>query len=365
MFVDNAATGFQAHSSADIPWLTNAIRAATGADECRMDTFSSKIVSQVLPCCGSDQRRVKTYEAVCEHLQNSTAGPRYVTVFHALGLLEGRAVHDLPQSQPSTPNFVGGDSYFGGQNLFTHLAEVPLYHEHHNSAGTRIPQRNIMPPEANLVILERYIPPTTSQEVSDFFSPSLHRSYLVDRMNEVAVDGGTMLLIYPTKRGATTFVKQLLGPVLDPALRQMVILRGLKTDLAERIGSMKSLDAMMDFDTMKCQIENVCLALNATAETERSQSLYSLTCCETADVTLDRNTWMAWFIEQEQHRFKQEFVDYHKEGGMLAHGEAGNNDLTAGMLVREIVSSLQKEKSVMAQQAVEVGIFVIKRLKRT
>lgn len=73
---------------------------------------------------------------------------------------------------------------------------------------------------------------------------------------------------------------------------------------------------------------------------------------------------MTWYIDQEQQRLKQDLMEYHKEGGRLPQGESGNIELTAGMLAREIITELQKSAITMQTEAIEVGVFVIRRMQK-
>ncbi|KAK5940144.1 hypothetical protein PMZ80_007563 [Knufia obscura] len=349
------------------PFVIHLLTALTAqAFESHMPLASTKVISQVLPAKAADQRAIKTYEVVCEHLQQILPEPGYVSITHALGVSPDQGVEGLPKSPPATPGFNGADGYFGDQTVFTHVAEVAIHHEFRDSNASLPlpPQRHIMSAEANMIILERYIPPATTDEMSDFFSANSCRSYLADRLPELAVEYGSLLLVYPTRTGGQTFARRYVAPVLDPLLREMTILRNLNTNAAERLGRMRAIDSMLDTNDMRSRLETFCTAMNARGSIKKSRSAFVLAHSETAHVTLNRDTWMTWFVEQEQPRMKQDLVEYHKAGGRLPEGKGGKTDITTGMLTREIVEGLQKSTAAAGNSNIEVGIFVIRRVRR-
>lgn len=219
--------------------------------------------------------------------------------------------------------------------------------------------------EANLVVLERYIPPTTAEETVDFFDADSCRSYLIDRLPELAADVGSLILVYPTKTGAETFAQRYVGPVLDPLLREMTILKGLNTNAAEALGSMKGLESMYEFDEMQSKVQGLCASMNARLAIQKSRTEFQLAHSEAAHVTLDRKTWTTWFVEQEQIRLRQNLIDYHRDGGRLPGGSGSNTELTVGMLTREITEGFRRSKMVAGGAEIEVGVFVIRRHKRS
>ncbi|KAK5106813.1 hypothetical protein LTS08_000936 [Lithohypha guttulata] len=343
-------------------WFRRALGAACAAPDLTFRITSTKVISQVLPPNASDQRSVKTYEMVCDHLQNILPEPRYISITHALTVSPGQVVEDFPKSPPATPSF-SGDSYFGDQTVFTHAAQVPVHHELRVPAnnGAAPPQRHIMIAEANLVVLERFIPPTTLEETHDFFNANSCRSYLADRLPELASNTGSLLLIYPTGKGAKTFSKHYVGPVLDPLLREMTVLKALNTNAAERLGRMSGTDKMYEFEQMKSKIQDFCISMNSRQATRRSGTEFTLIYSDRPEIVLDRDTWMTWFVEQEQSRMKQDLVEYHRDGGKLPGGERDKNELTAGMLAREIIEGFRKSKNEAGNVGVEIGVFVIRR----
>lgn len=332
------------------------------------DTLSQsvKVISQILPMNASDQRATKTYEMICDRIQQCSVEPRTITITHARKISPGQVVEDFPKSPPSTPYHIGSDGYFGDQTIFTHVAEVPVHHDLRNvsQALEVTAQRHIMTAEASNIILERYIPPTTINETLDLFDANSCRSYLADRLPELAPDAGSMVFIYPTKAGAQTFAKSYVGPILDPLLREISILKGLNTNAAETLGRMKSIDGMLDFTEMERRLRRLCDSLNSRTAFKRTKTEFTVEHSDVARVILDRNTWMTWFVEQEQQRMKQDLVDYHREGGKLPETDSINTEVTAGMLSREVADGLRKSTKVAGDVGIEVGVFVIRRYKK-
>lgn len=249
--------------------------------------------------------------------------------------------------------------------MFTHAAQVPAHHELSNMSTTAlaVPQRHVMLAEANLVVLERYIPPTTSREAKHFFNPNSMTSYLADRLPELTLNHGSLVLIYPTKTGAATFLRHYVGPVLDPLLREMTILKGLNTNAAERLGKVDSVEAMDEFEDMKRLLDQFCGSMNARQTIRRTKSEFSVVHSHKTEVVLDRETWMTWFIEQEQGRMKQNLVDYHRAGGKLPNAEGSNTEVTAGMLAREVAEGFKNSKHEAGDVGIEIGVFVLRRAK--
>lgn len=329
-------------------------------------THSIKVISQILPMNASDQRTVKTYEMICDRIQQISREPRSITITHARKISPGQVVEDFPKSPPATPYHTGGDSYFGDQTIFTHVAEVPVHHDlRYASQGIETTaQRHIMTAEASSIVLERYIPPTTADETLDLFDANSCRSYLADRLPELAPSVGSLIFIYPTKTGAQTFARRYVGPVLDPLLREMSILKGLNTNAAERLGRMRSIDSMFEFEEMQEKLQNLCDSMNSRIAFQRTRTEFRIEHSDTAHIVLDRDTWMTWFVEQEQMRMKQDLVDYHREGGILPDTENVNTEVTAGMLSREVTDGLRKSTRIAGEVGVEVGVFVIRRHRK-
>merc|ERR1712000_476559 len=97
---------------------------------------------------------------------------------------------------------------------------IPFSVQSPTTMGSRPTNIIAAPSSIHVSVLERYIPPTTAQEVNDFFTLS-RRSYLADRLLELSSNNGTLLLVYPTRRRGSTFANRYVGPVIEPFLRQL------------------------------------------------------------------------------------------------------------------------------------------------
>jgi hypothetical protein len=239
---------------------------------------------------------------------------------------------------------------------------VPAYHTSAQSSVMVAPRpTNIIaaPSSVHITTLERYIPPTTKQEVNDFFNLT-RKSYLADRLRELSVNNGSLLLIYPTKKGATTFANKYIGPIIEPFLRQFILLNNLYTELAATLGHMSSLEAMKTFEECTAAISAMCQALDQRAPVRGLQSRFNIVHAETANVVLSDNVWKEWFLEQEQPRLRQNLIDYHKAGGRMP-GRTGQIEVTPGMLAREVLDGIRTSRELAGNQGIEVGVFVIRR----
>lgn len=310
---------------------------------------------------------MKTSELICDYLQQSLVGLQGITITHAIAVPQSQTVEDFPKSPPSTPNFAVVNGYFDEPIIVTKAANVPIYHGPSGrvqESATQIQRRIMVRSVVDVALLERCIPPTTASEIDDLFNADSYRSYLADRLSELAIGNGSLLLIYPTRRGGRTFASKYVAPILDPLLREMSILRGLDTDAAQRLGSMDSIESMIDFDQMKGKVKVLCSNMSERSQALSIRSSYELVHCETTELVLGRSTWITWFVDQEHQRLKQNLVDYHKDGGRLPQGDGGSSELTAGMLTREIIDGLQKSKHETGGDGIEVGVFVIRRIRR-
>ncbi len=204
-----------------------------------------------------------------------------------------------------------------------------------------------------MAILERYIPPTSVREYGDLFSTH-GRSVLVDRLSELSSNNGTLMFIYPTKTGATTFSSRYLSPVLTPILLNIVNLNRLVFDLAEHIGIMGAIPEMNDFDTMKAKINTLCQRMS-------DGSRFNLVHSSKGRVSLDHSTWREWYVEQEQGRIREVLKSYWKQGRRLP----GDTEVTDATISRAIIDGLRKgvmRSRLPTGEGVEVGVFVIRRI---
>jgi hypothetical protein len=320
-----------------------------------------QMVVQALPSQAKTLDVKPVFEKVVEVVQAQYSYAPYITITHAVSQVIG--MDEVPASPPATPNtHNSGDDYFQDQTIFTHAAMVPAYHTSAQSSVMVAPRpTNIIaaPSSVHITTLERYIPPTTKQEVNDFFNLT-RKSYLADRLRELSVNNGSLLLIYPTKKGATTFANKYIGPIIEPFLRQFILLNNLYTELAATLGHMSSLEAMKTFEECTAAISAMCQALDQRAPVRGLQSRFNIVHAETANVVLSDNVWKEWFLEQEQPRLRQNLIDYHKAGGRMP-GRTGQIEVTPGMLAREVLDGIRTSRELAGNQGIEVGVFVIRR----
>jgi len=320
-----------------------------------------QIVAQCLPSQAQTVNHKPLFEEILEIIQSRALQPPYITITHAVP--EMRTMNEVPTSPPATPSASNtGDEYFGNQSVFTHAAVVPTYHNQNHNLTTSLPRpsNNIVAPSTiNLSILERYIPPTSPREVHDFFSLG-GRSYMVDRLSELSVNHGSMLLVYPTKAGARTFAKRYLGPIVEPFLRQFVLLNNLYSDAAAALGRMAATESMFDFDEMSTHVQTMCQVMSQRPASRGLRGRYEIVHAETAQVILERSIWTDWYVEQEQARLRNDLVEYHKSGGRMP-SPRGQVEVTTGMLAREVVEGIRNSKAAAGQAGIEVGVFLIRR----
>lgn len=167
--------------------------------------------------------------------------------------------------------------------------------------GNPVLSNPILPPNSlHLSILERFIPPNSAADDAAMFSPV--SSILVDRLIELNDNGGSLLFIYPTKTGAKQFVKNILGPVLDPLLRKLMVLHVLREDLLWRIRNMPAVDSMADWDALKVRMERLVASLSrASGGTLAVELAYA----STAQIRVNDESWREWWCQQEQTRIRE------------------------------------------------------------
>lgn len=177
--------------------------------------------------------------------------------------------------------------------------------------GSRLPghllmNNPILPPNSlHFSLLERFIPPNSAIDDAGMFSPT--SSILVDRLVELHDNRGSLLFIYPTKTGARQFVRNILGPVLDPLLRKLMVLHTLPTDLLWKIRNMPAVDSMADWEDLKRRMEKLVAALSHL--TGGSLSI-EVAYASTQQIRLNDESWREWWSQQEQMRIR-EIVKHH------------------------------------------------------
>lgn len=355
-------------------WLENGIDAAiselpflNGRGE------AVKIVSQTLPYPRASDKSVTLpthdsvfsamVQAVQNHMQQGQSP--YINITHAVP--EQFSLSNLPTSPPSTP-LSAGEDYFNS-TIFSNAAVVSTYHDFRGPVlgiqESHWPMPVVPPHTVQLSVLERYLPPSSSQEHKDLFSSS-RPSYLVDRICELSPNGGSLLFIYPTKRGGSTFKSQYLGPILDPLLRQLVVVNELSADVSRSLGRLASVSQMDDFETMKSNLSQLCEDLSAQSAN------FSVVDARKGNAHLDRNLWTEWYIHQEKARMKEVLSLYWQNGRRLPINKTSTSsnmfladkEVTSAMLLGDILDGIRRRpygEENEHQDGIELGVFVIRR----
>lgn len=303
------------------------------------------------------------FELVLEAIQRRVGNPHFsINITHAVPHMI--AMDDVPTSPPATPQFFhGGSDYFDLQTVFSLAGVVPLYHV--SRSHTAAPQARAITPiiarrSVDVCVLERYIPPISTTEIHDFFRNS-GKSYLVDRLAELKLNGGTLLLIYPTRTGAQTFVSQYLNPVLEPLVRRFIFFHSLFPYLGETLSRMEAVDSVPEFPQLSDRIHQLCATLSA-APLERNgpPSTFDVVYHDVGEVRLQRSDWIEYWIHQEQPRLRDDLVRYQREGGRMP-APVGLHEATPASLARELVDGLSKSRDACGGVGIEVGVFIIQR----
>ncbi|KAI9369739.1 hypothetical protein BJX61DRAFT_545320 [Aspergillus egyptiacus] len=358
-------------------WLENSVQATVSSlpfSNARGE--AAKVVYQMLPYpCPADKSTSSELEesvfcsivrAVQHRLQHGQSP--YINVTHAVP--EQFSLSNLPHSPPSTPRSCSPDDYFNPTAVFSSAAVVSAYHDFRGPIHAKSPHfpMPIVPPfSVNISVLERYLPPSSPQEYKDLFSPD-RPSFLVDRLSELSPDDGSLLFIYPTRRGASTFKSQYLGPILDPLLRQLVVVNEMSAEIGRYLGKVSAVAHMDDFDTMRENIEGLCSSMSS------SFSRFHIADARKGSVRLDRSLWSEWYIHQDKARMKEVISLYWQNSRRLPASKSVINtagyhrleakEVTSAMLLSEILDGIRRRpygEEMEPRDGIELGIFVIRR----
>lgn len=234
---------------------------------------------------------------------------------------------------------------------------------HHNHNGTLLAHRPsistfVRPPSSvTVTILERLIPPASVNEYNDMFS--VQNSALADRLIELSPHGGSIIFIYPTDCGGQSFRDDLLSPILDPLLRNIVNLNSLYTDLGASLGRLSSVSSMLSFSDMVKKLQSLCRTISEQAYPRETRSRFELLYAGKGNIPLPRELWTELFIKQERPRLRELLEGYWSRGRRLPK----NTEVTSATLLREIIDGLERRPygEGSPDEEVEVGAFVIRR----
>ncbi len=280
---------------------------------------------------------------------------RYIEVTHVVPRKFDMA--RLPTSPVGTPSQSEAGDYFS-MMVYSKAVIAVDHHSASNNSYPSSPHPVVAPSSVGVSILERFIPPTTTAEYIDLFSTD-GPSILVDRLYELSPDGGSLIFIYPTANGATTFTSKYLGPLLDPLLRTMVGVHGLSADLGADVGKMPVVDHMLSYDNMARKLGILLRKLSRSGSLGRSVPKYTFVQSCRENVHIDRMAWASWWIHQEAPRIREVMNRYFQRAVRLPQ-----RDITAGTLVREILDGVESRAYAeydAEREGIEVGIFILKR----
>lgn len=321
-----------------------------------------KVLSHALPCPSLTGHLFgQIIEAIHDRTSSYTS---WINVFHAV---PGRfTLSDLPKSPPSTPGpVVGGDEYFTTK-VFDSAVAIPDYQL--DSKLLPPSPRPVVPPGSiNVSIVERYIPPTNTNEYAEMFAFK-GRSLLYDRLAELSTDNGVLLFVYPTRQGGRTFMRDYLGPILDPLLRTVTVIHDLTSDLGKNLGYMSSVDYLDEYEQLAAHVETFCEKLNESSSCRRSSSdlpaTYEVIQASKEEIILDRIAWADdWWIKQEKPRVREVVTKYFRKAARLPT----NTEMTSAHLIEEILNGVSNREYLSGgpEKGVEVGVFVIKKTRPT
>jgi hypothetical protein len=337
-------------------WIEEAKRTIITESGC-LDLDSVKILSHALPC-PSTSGHIFGQIIASIHDRSSTQ-TSWINVFHAL---PGRyTLMDLPKSPPSTPGpAVGGDSYFTSK-VFDSAVAIPDYQL--DSKLLPPSPRPVVPPGSiNVSIVERYIPPTNTNEFSEMFT-FRGRSLLYDRLIELSSDDGVLLFIYPTKTGARTFMQQYLGPILDPLLRTVTVVHDLHSELGRSLGQMSSVNYLDEYDHLEAQVRKYCEAMVERHANPEKRANYEVIHAAKEEILLQRSAWADdWWIKQEKPRVRDVITKYFSKSKKLPSSE-----MSAATLIQAVLEGVSERDYHDGEpsKGVEVGVFMVKKTRAT
>ncbi|KAI9823999.1 MAG: hypothetical protein M1819_001087 [Sarea resinae] len=319
--------------------------------------YSVRVLSQALPCPGSHQI---AFPIVINALHGKIPPNQMtsITVVHAVPSRFNLA--DMPSSPPGTPTSTStGEDYFS-TSIFSSAVPVCDYQDRKPTTPLPSSPCPLVPPASvHVSLLERYIPPGSTAESADLFNtegPSL----LVDRLAELSPEKGTLLFIYPTKRGGKSFANDYLGPILDPVLRSMMVVNDFSADFGGTIGRMTAVDSLRDFEPMKRRVLMLCNELSKSKATNIPRSTYSILQCSKQEVKVDRKIWSNWWVHQERARVRDGLGRYFRKARKLPD----DADVMPINLLQDVLDAVGErpyENPLAPVGGIEVGVFVIRR----
>lgn len=260
---------------------------------------------------------------------------------------------------------MGGDEYFTSK-VFDSAVAIPDY-QLDSKLLPPSPQPVVPPGSIHISIVERYIPPTNTNEYAEMFELK-GRSLLHDRLVELSPENGLLLFIYPTKTGGQNFMRNYLGPILDPLLRSITVVHDLSSDLGKSLGQMSSVRYLDEYEKLKHHVTRYCAAMSANGNgnngnngsPDAAKPLYTVVHASREEAVLERAAWADdWWIKQEKPRIRDTVNKYFRQVKKLP--ESG---MTASNLIQEVldgVANRMPEADGKEPSGIEVGVFVVKK----
>jgi hypothetical protein len=326
-----------------------------------LELASVKVLSHALPCPSSTGHLFGQLIATIH--DRTTTSTAWINVFHAL---PGRyTLSDLPKSPPSTPGpAVGGDEYFTSK-VFDSAVAIPDYQL--EAKLLPVSPRPVVPPGSiNISVVERYIPPTNTNEYGEMFALR-GRSLLYDRLSELSIDNGVLFFIYPTRTGAKTFMQKYLGPIIEPLLRSVTVVHDLHSELGRSIGQMAAVNYLDEYEKLEEHVRSFCAKVTEHTHSQKSHSdekyAYEIVHASREEYTPNRIAWADdWWIKQEKPRIRDAITKYFRKSKKLPTGE-----LTGPHLLQELIEgvSTREYDDGPPTEGLEVGVFIIQKVRRT
>lgn len=293
----------------------------------------------------------------------STNSIEYIHITQAVPT--GFNLNSLPSSPASTPGPSNAQGDYFTSKIINSAVAFANRHDNYTKGNEHAPSVSspmlaVPPSSTDFGLLERYIPPSSSQEFTDLFSVG-GPSALTDRLAELSPFGGTLLFIYPTKTGAEKFKKEYLSPILDPVLRSVATRNGLSLDICRDLGTMTSVEHLVPFEGLKRKVAAL-LARYGRNAVALNKPLYSLLYASKALVPVHQKMWKQWYNKQESPKIRHITTQYLTR----ARQATGNAALSQVLLMREILDGLEQRDYETGEgpeegAGLEVGVFVIKR----
>ncbi len=293
---------------------------------------------------------------------------RSINITHAIPVKF--SMGQIPNSPATTPSIhntgTAAIDYFSLQsNVFSNAVVAMGHQDALNTSVPSSPHPVVPPASMSVSLLERFIPPSSTEEYLHLFSTD-GPSVLVDRLIELSPNGGSLIFIYPTAEGATTFANDCLGPLLHPLLRTMCSIHSLSMDFGAGVGSIGAVDQMLSYESMTRKVNKLLrkLSTRGSSTVQRTTPKYTLLEHSKQSVDLDRKTWSDWWTHQETPRMRTVVDRYLQRGQMMPTRVAGKT-VTAATLVQEVLDGVREGRKYAdhddERQGVQVGVYVIKR----